>query len=244
MTSDQDETPQKKKLRVRKKEKTRQAILAAAEEFFSKKPMNEVSLEEIAEAAFVSRTTLYNYFKNKDAIFFGLGIQMFDDANTRYEEIYPNDLPGIDQALDLFKIVLTVGQERPLMYSIIREFFKRINNHKISLKGMYVKITKSMGTPKFEKLLENFEEPYLIEFTVQLLRNTEVWIKVIKKGKSDGTITNDLEDAQIAQFIHMLSSGMEEEMKIRRVTLDRIRFANSSINENILKLVASFLQET
>jgi len=36
MTSDQDETPQKKKLRVRKKEKTRQAILAAAEEFFSK----------------------------------------------------------------------------------------------------------------------------------------------------------------------------------------------------------------
>jgi len=244
MTSDQDETPQKKKLRVRKKEKTRQAILAAAEEFFSKKPMNEVSLEEIAEAAFVSRTTLYNYFKNKDAIFFGLGIQMFDDANTRYEEIYPNDLPGIDQALDLFKIVLTVGQEKPLMYSIIREFFKRINSHKISLKEMYVKITKSMGTPKFEKLLENFEEPYLIEFTVQLLRNTEVWIKVIKKGKSDGTITNDLEDAQIAQFIHMLSSGMEEEMKIRRVTLDRIRFANSSINENILKLVASFLQET
>lgn len=244
MTSDQDETPQKKKLRVRKKEKTRQAILAAAEEFFSKKPMNEVSLEEIAEAAFVSRTTLYNYFKNKDAIFFGLGIQMFDDANTRYEEIYPNDLPGIDQALDLFKIVLTVGQEKPLIYSIIREFFKRINYHKISLKEMYVKITKSMGTPKFEKLLENFEEPYLIEFAVQLLRNTEVWIKVIKKGKSDGTITNDLEDAQIAQFIHMLSSGMEEEMKIRRATLDRIRFANSSINENILKLVASFLQET
>ena len=51
MTSDKERPLIKKKLRVRKKERTEQAILAAAEEFFSKRPMDEVNLEEIAEAA-------------------------------------------------------------------------------------------------------------------------------------------------------------------------------------------------
>ncbi|MFX1254885.1 MAG: TetR/AcrR family transcriptional regulator, partial [Promethearchaeota archaeon] len=121
MTS--DKTPKKKKLRVRKKEKTRQAILAAAEEFFSKDPMDEVNLEDITEAAFVSRTTLYNYFKNKDAIFFGLGIQIMNDTNMYYEETYPDDRPGKEQVLELCKRYRKIGRDRPLIYGIIREFY-------------------------------------------------------------------------------------------------------------------------
>ena len=64
---------------------------------------------------------------------------------------------------------------------------------------------------------------------------------MIKKGKSDGSITTDLDDAQIAQFIYMLDSGMEEEMKLRRPTLEKIGFDNSNIIDRVLKLVSSFL---
>jgi AcrR family transcriptional regulator len=242
MTS--DKTPKKKKLRVRKKEKTRQAILAAAEEFFSKDPMDDVNLEDIAEAAFVSRTTLYNYFKNKDAIFFGLGIQMMNDTNTYYEETYPDDRPGKEQVLELCRRYRKIGRDKPLIYGIIREFYKRINSQNIPLRELKAKILKSRGSPIFEKLLEKSEEPYLIEFYAQLLRYTDLWTKVIKKGKSDGSITNDLEDVQIALFIYMLNSGMEEEMKLRRPTLENIEFESSNIIENVLKLVASFLQKS
>ncbi|MFW9965470.1 MAG: TetR/AcrR family transcriptional regulator [Candidatus Sifarchaeia archaeon] len=239
-----DKTPKKKKLRVRKKEKTRQAILAAAEEFFSKKPMNEVSLEEIAEAAFVSRTTLYNYFKNKDAIFFGLGIEKFEDLTNRYDENKSDDLSGIEQVLRFCEIAIPAGQDSPLTHDIIREFYKRIQYHNISLKELHPKIMKSIGTPQYKILLENFEEPYLIEFYVTLERNNALWIDAIKKGKLDGTITNSLNESQIAQFVFMLTMGMEGEMKGRQSTLVRVGFDNTTINEIILELIASFLKKS
>ena len=252
MKANNDEEPEKKKLRTRKKEKTREAILAAAEEFFSEKPMNEVILEDIAESAFISRTTLYNYFKNKDAIFFELGIstvnksisniQRFIDKNRDTEENNPNYSPGIDQYRQLIENAFVTGRDRPLIYDIIREFYKRIHDRNISLKELHEKVMKSIGTPRFEKLLENSEEPYLIEFYVQLLRNTDLWVKVIKKGKSDGTITNTLKDEQIVQFVHMLLSGLEEQMKLRISTLTRIRFEDATIIENIVNLIALFLQ--
>jgi len=242
MTS--DTTPKKKKLRVRKKELTRQAILEAAEEFFSKNPMDEVNLEDIAEAAVVSRTTLYNYFKNKDAIFFGLGIQLMKDTNTIYEETYPDERPGKEQVLELCRRYRKIGRDRPLIYTIVREFYMRINSQNIPLREMKAKILKSRGSTRFEKLLETSEESYLIEFYAQLLRYTDVWTTVIKKGKSDGSITNNLDDIQIALFIFMFNSGMEGEMNLRRPTLENIEFHKSNIIENTLDLIALFLERS
>ena len=242
MNAKKSKEPEKKKLRARKKEKTREAILAAAEKFFSEKPMNDVILEDIAESAFISRTTLYNYFKNKDAIFFELGIQRFIEKNRYVAERYPNDSPTVEQFLQLVENAFISGQNRPLYYIIVREFYKRIHERNISLKELHAKITKSIGTPRFEKLLENSEEPYLIEFYVQLLKNTDLWSKVIKKGKTDGTITNDLKDEQIIQFVHMIISGIEDQMRLRKPTLTRMRFEDPMIIENIVNLIALFLQ--
>lgn len=250
MTS--DKTPKKKKLRVRKKEKTRQAILAAAEEFFSKQPMNEVSLEEIAEAAFVSRTTLYNYFKNKDAIFFGLGVEKFEDLINRYGENYSDDLSGFEQVIQLCEIAFSAAEHNPLTHEIIREFYRRIQYHNISLNELHGKIKKAqlsdakyrLRTQQYETLLEKFEEPYLIEFYIRIERNTVLWINAVKKGKADGTITNDLNADQIVEFMYMLLMGIEDEMKLRESTLDRIGLDITTINENIMNLIASFLKKS
>lgn len=240
MTS--ETAPKKKKLRVRKKERTRQSILAAAEKFFSKKPMDEINLEDIAEAAFVSRTTLYNYFKNKDAIFFEIGIQKLIEMNRHAEETYPNDAPGIEQAIHLIEEAFVNSQDSPLIYDIIREFYKRVNDQNIPLKELKAKITKSMGTSRFEKIIKGFEEPYLSEFYVQLLRNSDLWSKVIRKGKLDGTITNNLKDEQIVQVVYMLTSGIEEQVQLRKPTLNMIGIDNAIIIEILMNLIESLLK--
>lgn len=241
MTSKKTKKPSRK-LRILKKERTRQAILAAAEEFFSKKPMNEVSLEDIAEAAFVSRTTLYNYFINKDAIFFGLGTQRIFEATNRYESLYPNDLPGIEQFLELYETAHAIGRDRPLIRGIIREFYKRVNDNNIPFKTPSAKFLKNIETGKFDKLIKGFEEPYLSEFYVQLMRYYKVWMNLIQKGKADGSITNDLDNAQIAQFIFMLDCGIQDEMDIRKSALENIGFDESKISRIILNLITSFLK--
>ncbi|MER6977609.1 TetR/AcrR family transcriptional regulator [Streptomyces carpinensis] len=55
-------------LRERKKLATWQAIRSAALQLIDQHDFDSVSLEEIAEAAGVSRTTLFNYFTSKEAI--------------------------------------------------------------------------------------------------------------------------------------------------------------------------------
>lgn len=49
-------------------EETKRAILAAATELFAKRGFDAVSIREIAKAAGCSHTTLYIYFKDKEAL--------------------------------------------------------------------------------------------------------------------------------------------------------------------------------
>ncbi|PDT78216.1 TetR/AcrR family transcriptional regulator [Bradyrhizobium sp. C9] len=57
-------------LRERKKEATRQAISDVATELFVARGFDNVSVAEIAEAAEVSRMTVFNYFPRKEDLFF------------------------------------------------------------------------------------------------------------------------------------------------------------------------------
>lgn len=57
-------------LRERKKEIARQAIIASAERLFEEKGFDAVTVAEIADAANVSKKTLFTYFRSKEELIF------------------------------------------------------------------------------------------------------------------------------------------------------------------------------
>jgi len=57
-------------LRERKKNKTRSDIIKAATGLFVNKGFDQTTMDDIAEAAVVSRSTLFRYFGNKEAMVF------------------------------------------------------------------------------------------------------------------------------------------------------------------------------
>jgi len=65
-------------LRERKKNKTRQLITDTARELFTERGFENVSVAEIARAAELSETTVFNYFPSKEDLIFH-GLEAFQD---------------------------------------------------------------------------------------------------------------------------------------------------------------------
>ena len=107
-------------LRERKKERTRQGILAAAHELFLSKSYEETTMEEIAERAEQAVGTLYNYFTSKGALLLAL----IADTDERYLKegqhliLHPADLA--EHALADLMVLATEHCVRELGKSIWR----------------------------------------------------------------------------------------------------------------------------
>jgi AcrR family transcriptional regulator len=66
----------------REKKSRQEEILNAARQLFSQKGYHETTLEEIAHKAEFAKGTIYNYFANKDELFFGIVDNIFETLNS------------------------------------------------------------------------------------------------------------------------------------------------------------------
>lgn len=85
-------------LRERKKAQTRQAIIDAAERLFTERGFEAVTVEQIAEAAQVTRKTVFNHFPAKQDLAL--------DRAGQYEQVLPavvRDRPDGTSALDAYR---------------------------------------------------------------------------------------------------------------------------------------------
>lgn len=80
-------------LRERKKEATRRALLETANRLFHKKGFEAATLDEICEAASISRRTFFRYFPNKEALVFPHRIERLDRFVTFLESAPPDERP-------------------------------------------------------------------------------------------------------------------------------------------------------
>lgn len=84
-------------------EKTKLAILEAAEQLFLKKGVSKTSLEEIARTAGMTRGAVYWHFKNKDHLINELMSQIFKPVEDVFDEFLTMDGSVILKLFGLFK---------------------------------------------------------------------------------------------------------------------------------------------
>jgi len=253
-----DMAPKKdiRQLRTRKKERTRNTIIDEATKLFAERPYDEVSLEDIAEAAFVSRQTLYNYFNNKEDVHYAVGNKVYREENEEIEKILDTDLTGKEQVLLLCERIFTNSVEKPIVLKVVRDLWDNLNTSNFSSAETYDHVAETIGREKMSELIEKpglldefdfeeyFDDPNLIEEYLQFIRHNNLWVKAIQKGKQDGTIKNKLPDMQIMQFMSFVAWGTIHEIMRRRNALDRINMKLETFSVNMIKLLSRFLDET
>ena len=92
-----DATQRPEGLRERKKRQTREAIVAAAHDLFTRNGYHETTLAEIAAMADVSVSTVFGYFGTKEAILFSGYDAAMEDFIAWLDERLADE-PAIDRA--------------------------------------------------------------------------------------------------------------------------------------------------
>lgn len=117
-------------IREKKKQETRQAIIAAAVKLFSENGFENTSIEDIAKTAGIGKTTIYGYFSAKDDIFLHFCDDELDQAFARLQESECEGKPLLDRLVDFFMVKFRfVTRNREFGRQMLREmiFPRHIN---------------------------------------------------------------------------------------------------------------------
>ncbi len=229
-------------MKKRKEEKIKHEILDAAEKLFYLKEFQDISVHDISEMAVISRTTIYKYFSNgKDEIYFVLGEERFSMANEHLKSnVLTPEKSGFEQFMGLCEFTFDVAT--PFIFEILRDFYNRVNLKNLKIEEMHDEIALKAKTREYDDIRKQFEEPYLLDFYVQIQKTAFLWESAIEKGQKDGSIVKKLDKSKIIPFIYLSLSGFIEQSLLRKnSTLKRIGLEQNAIRLQSLDLVRMYL---
>lgn len=102
----------------REKEDLHKSILKAAREVFLEKGYHQTSIRNIAEKIEYSPTTIYLYFKDKDAIFYALHTEGFVMLNSKMSVLFSVADP-LERLKAMGRIYLEFARQNPDFYDLM-----------------------------------------------------------------------------------------------------------------------------
>ena len=214
------------KWKEREKEQRRNDIINAARKFFADRDFDEVSMDEIAEDIGLGKSTLYLYFKNKEALYFAIelrGIQiwvemvkeevkkgktglekliLYINATKEFSKKYPNCLRMLysptnnKNQFDMNKLNNSVE------FQEVKGLFKELMF--IGIDSIQIGINDGDMGPDVDPV----EATILLSVIINGLVNMGSWSKEIleSKGIGEQKFTNDAMDL----FLRMLSENINK----------------------------------
>jgi AcrR family transcriptional regulator len=98
----------------------RTQIIEAAAQLFARRDPPEVPIEEIADAAGVSRALVYNYFGDRGGLLAAVYLHHFEAVNERLREAAPEGATGADRMRAIVTAYLHFAAEHPGAWRLLR----------------------------------------------------------------------------------------------------------------------------
>lgn len=193
-----------KKKRVRNSEKTKEAILFAAEHEFAEKGFYGARVDEIAAKANINKRMIYQYFGNKETLYRTVLIIVYSRLGKREINLLSENLTSIEAVRKVISLYFEFLKDNPTYVNLI--LWENLN------KGKYIK---------------DIDFTPIKQSTFHLLR------RVIEKGKQEGVFKKDVDSEQFILSLltfsfsyfsnrytlsQLLSLNLDDEMNIKRRT--------------------------
>lgn len=97
----------------------KQQILDAAVKIITREGFNKLSMRKIGSAIGVTATTLYNYYKNKDELYFYIRIRGFELLQQLFEKAFSSSGSSRDTIKALIEAYIMFGIQYPDYYEVM-----------------------------------------------------------------------------------------------------------------------------
>jgi AcrR family transcriptional regulator len=199
--------------REREKEQRRNDIIDAAESVFFRKGWQGATMDDVAEAAELSKATLYLYFKNKEELYAAIVVRGHKLLSEMFKRAVEGAGTGIEQSAAIGRAYMEFHEQYRNYYEAMMYFDAR---------GM-----------------EACED---CEYTLKCVEHRDELMGLVagtvRRGIEDGTMRPDLDPDRTAVLLWAQSSGV---LQVLATAGDKIREVYSTTPEEILDTFFEFV---
>lgn len=169
--------------REREKELRRQSIIDAAERVFFSKGMEQATVDDIAEAAELSKGTIYLYFKSKEELYLAIHLRGLDILDKLFTDAIRTGRNGFEQ-------VKAIGEAYFEYYRSYPEYFNALSY--------------------YETLAIDYEnpDPLLEECLTRGDGVNGIVLQSIQRGIEDGSIRSDIDPFKVSLILWGQTTGL------------------------------------
>ena len=171
----------------REKEHRREEIIDAAQKIFFQKGLVATTMDEIAEAAELSKGTLYLYYSSKEDLYLTVMIRGMDILYDMFSQ-------GISSGEPTLKTIAGLGES-------YYEYFKQHRN--------YYRMSHFFENPQFHKQVS----PEMLQSCAA--GNQKVWqlvVNLIKRGIDEGVLQKNIDPKNAAVILWSTCNGLMRQM--------------------------------
>jgi len=202
----------------REKEHRREEIIDAAQRIFFEKGLSIATVDEIAEAAELSKGTLYLYYKSKEDMYLAVMMRGMEKLYGNFEAIINSDDSTIHK-------LAKFGESYKEFFRSNREFFRMV--HFLQLPQFHKQVSDEMRQA----------------CGIESKKMWDLLIGLLKHGMEEGKFRSDLNPAEVAIILWSSTTALltridnESEVWEKRMNIDLkhvLEVSNKLLFESIL----------
>ncbi len=204
--------------RERDKRRRRHEIIDAAEEVFFSKGIDAATMDDVANAAELSKGTLYLYFPSKEDLYHAIALRGMEIMHGRFKDMVEQGGTGLEQ-------IQRIGTVYFEFYKTYPNYFEAVLFHE------HAEIDVEEADPTALMCLQ------------EGLNVHQLMAQVIQTGMEDGSLRADLDPVKTSLMLWGTATGVIQIINTRNDLLGQMGMDSNSLYEYYIQTMWTALEK-